>query len=230
MPRTKNRPIPAGHVSSVHGFVFGMLLAYIGIAILSFGASIMAAGIALLTILIYVLVYTPLKPITSFNTLVGAIVGGLPPLIGAVAASGTIGAGDWILAGILYIWQIPHFLALAWMYKDDYALGGFTMLPAFDKSGELTARVSVITSMCLIPLALMMTIVDATGVLFAIAGAILGGFMTMKSITFWRTRNRATARKLFLASIIYLPLVLAIMLLDRQTIQWIEIGLDHAGR
>jgi protoheme IX farnesyltransferase len=230
MPRTKNRPIPAGHISAVHGFVFGMLLAYIGVAILSFGATIMAAGIALLTILIYVLVYTPLKPITSFNTLVGAIVGGLPPLIGAVAASGTIGPGDWILAGILFIWQIPHFLALAWMYKDDYALGGFVMLPSVDESGELTARVSVMTSMCLIPLALMMTIVDATGLLFAIIGAILGVYMTMKSITFWRTRNRNTARSLFFASIIYLPLLLAIMLLDRQTIQWIEIGLDHAGR
>jgi protoheme IX farnesyltransferase len=230
MPRTKNRPIPAGHISQVHGFVFGILLAYIGVAILSFGATIAAAGIALLTILVYVLLYTPLKPITSFNTLVGAVVGGLPPLIGALAASEFISAGDWILAGIVFIWQIPHFLALAWMYKDDYELGGFKMLPAIDKTGELTARVSVMTSLCLIPLALMMTIVDATGVLFAISGTILGAFMTMRSITFWRNRNRNTARRLFFASIIYLPLILALMLLDRKTIQWIEIGLDYARR
>ena len=226
MHRTLSRPLPAGHLSRAHAFVFGILLTYIGIAILSFGANIEAAGIALLTILIYILVYTPLKTITSFNTLVGALVGGLPPLIGWVAASGTIELGGWILAGILFIWQIPHFLALAWMYREDYERGGFTMLPAIDKTGELTARVSVITSLCLIPLALFLTVVGTTGILFAIIGTILGGFMTMKSITFWRKRDDASARRLFFASIIYLPLIIVAMLADRETIQWIEMGIN----
>ena len=226
MHRTLSRPLPAGHLSKAHAFVFGILLTYIGIAILSFGANIEAAGIALLTILIYILVYTPLKTITSFNTLVGALVGGLPPLIGWVAASGTIELGGWILAGILFIWQIPHFLALAWMYREDYERGGFTMLPAIDKTGELTARVSVITSLCLIPLALFLTVVGTTGILFAIIGTILGGFMTMKSITFWRKRDDASARRLFFASIIYLPLIIVAMLADRETIQWIEMGIN----
>jgi protoheme IX farnesyltransferase len=224
MHRTQSRPLPAGHISRVHAFVFGILLAYIGVAILSFGANIESAGIALLTILIYILVYTPLKPLTTFNTFVGALVGGLPPIIGWVAASGGISIGGWILAGILFIWQIPHFLALAWMYREDYERGGFKMLPAIDKTGELTARVSVMTSLCLVPLALFLTVVGTTGILFAIIGTILGGCMTMKSITFWRKRDDASARRLFFASIIYLPLIIVAMLADRETIQWIEMG------
>jgi len=227
MHRTANRPLPAGHLSRAHAFVFGIILAYVGISILSFGANIYAAGIALLTILIYVLVYTPLKPLTTFNTLIGALVGALPPLIGCVAASGGIDDAGWILAGILFIWQIPHFLALAWLYKDDYKRGGFKMLPAIDSTGELTARVSVVTSLCLIPLALFMTVIGATGITFAIGGCLLGGFMTMKSITFWKKRDDITARRLFYASIIYLPSIIVIMLLDRETIQWIEVGLNN---
>jgi len=223
MKRTVNRPLPAGHISKAHAFIFGILLAYIGIAILSFGANVTAAGIALLTILLYVLVYTPLKPITTLNTLVGAVVGGLPPLIGWVAASDAISSGGWILAGILFIWQIPHFLALAWMYREDYKSGGFKMLPALDATGELTARVSVMTSLCLIPLAIFMTLVGSTGMLFAVAGILLGGFMTMKSIAFWRTRDDASARRLFFASIIYLPILILFMLIDRQTVTFIEI-------
>ena len=227
MNRTSERPLPARHISKTHAFVFGVVFAYIGVAILSFGANIESAGIALLTILIYVLIYTPLKPLTSFNTFVGAVVGALPPLIGWVAASGSIGRGGLILAGILFIWQIPHFLALAWMYREDYALGGFKMLPAIDTTGELTARVSVMTSLCLIPLALFMTVVGTTGFIFAIAGTILGGFMTMKSISFWHKRDDASARRLFFASIIYLPILLLFMLMSRQTVEWIQIGTSN---
>ncbi len=224
MDRTRNRPIPAGNVTPIHAFVVGVVLAYIGIAIISFGASVGAAGLALLTILIYVLVYTPLKTRTSFNTIVGAIVGAIPPLIGWVAASGSIGLGGIILGGILFIWQLPHFLALAWMYKDDYEQGGFTMLPSLDDSGELTARASVMTSLCLVPLALFMSISGSTHILFAVVGSILGLWVTGRSIAFWRRRDQLTARRLFFATIIYLPILLTFMLLDRQTIQWVEMG------
>jgi heme O synthase-like polyprenyltransferase len=113
------------------------------------------------------------------------------------------------------------------MYREDYERGGFKMLPALDKTGELTARVSVMTSLCLIPLALFLTIVGATGLIFAIAGTILGGFMTMKAIVFWRKRDDASARRLFFASIIYLPLILIVMLLDRETVAWIELGTNN---
>ena len=224
MDRTKNRPIPAGHISTIHAFIVGVLLAYIGVAILSFGASVGAAGLALLTILIYVLIYTPLKTKTSFNTIVGAVVGAIPPLIGWVAATGSIGRGGIILAGILFVWQLPHFLALAWMYKDDYTQAGFKMLPSLDDSGELTARASIVTSMCLIPLALFMSIAGSTSVLFAIVGSLLGFWLTGRSIAFWRQRNRTTARKLFFATIIYLPILLVFMMIDRQTMQWVEMG------
>ena len=224
MNRTKNRPIPAGNISPLHAFIVGVLLSYIGVAIISFGASVGAAGLALLTILIYVLIYTPLKTRTSFNTIVGAVVGAIPPLIGWVAAVGSIGRGGIILGGILFIWQLPHFLALAWMYKDDYQTGGFKMLPSLDASGELTARTSVMTSMCLVPLALFMSISGSTHILFAIVGSILGLWVTSRSITFWRKRDYASARRLFFATIIYLPILLVFMLIDRQTMQWIEMG------
>ena len=110
------------------------------------------------------------------------------------------------------------------MYREDYARGGFRMLPAIDASGELTARASVMSSLCLIPLAFFMTMVGATGLLFAIAGTILGGFLTMRSIAFWKTRTEALARRLFIASIIYLPLLLLFMLMSRQTVEWIQVG------
>jgi heme O synthase-like polyprenyltransferase len=145
-----------------------------------------------------------------------------------VAASGSIEVGGWILGSILFVWQIPHFLALAWMYREDYERGGFKMLPAIDPTGELTARVSVMTCLCLIPLALFMTVVGSTGLLFAIAGTILGGFMTMKAIAFWKARDDASAKRLFIASIIYLPILIVVMLIDRETVQWIELGI-HTG-
>ncbi len=225
MSRTAARPMPAKHVSRAHAFIFGIVLAYFGVATLAFGANILSAAIALCTILIYMLLYTPLKPLTSFNTIVGAIVGALPPLIGWVAAGDSMSMGGWIIAGILFVWQIPHFLALAWIYKDDYVKGGFKMLPSTDPTGELTARVCVISSLCLIPLCLFMTVASITGTFFAIIGCLLGIFMTIRSIAFWKQRTQKRALHLFFASIIYLPLALACMLIDRQTIQWIEIGI-----
>lgn len=221
MRRTRLRPIPAGHIGTAHAFIIGILLSYVGVAVLSFGVNIQAAGIALLTILIYVLVYTPLKSITTLNTIVGALVGGLPPLIGWVAVSGGIGTGGLVLAGILFIWQLPHFLALAWMYRDDYERGGFRMLPIIDKNGELTARMSVITSLCLVPLTLLMVIEGLSGILFGIVGSILGVWLSGKAIVFWRNRDENTARKLFYATIIYLPILFVAMIIDHQILLWI---------
>ena len=224
MHRTSNRPIPAGHLSKVHAFVFGVILAYIGVGILSFLANVDAAGIALFTILLYVLVYTPLKTRTSSNTLVGAVVGALPPLIGWVAASGGMGSGGLILASLLFIWQLPHFLALAWVYREDYERGGFVMLPSLDRTGKLTAKASFITSLCLIPLTLLLTITGSTGVLFAILGGLLGLWVVYRSFQFWKLRDDVTAKKLFYSTIIYLPLLLMVMLIDRNTIQWVEMA------
>lgn len=229
MHRTSNRPIPAGHLSKIHAFVFGVILAYVGVAILSFLVNIEAASIALLTILLYVLAYTPLKTRTSSNTLIGSIVGALPPLIGWVAASGGIGSGGLILAGILFIWQIPHFLALAWVYREDYERGGFIMLPSLDRTGKLTAKASFITSLCLIPLTLLFTITGSTGLLFAGLGGLLGLWVAYRGIQFWKLRDDASAKKLFFSTIIYLPLLLMAMLLDRNTVQWVEMASSPNG-
>ena len=221
MKRTENRPLPSGHVSRAHAFIFGIVLAYIGVSILSFGANIEAAGIALLTIVMYILVYTPLKSRTSFNTIVGAIVGALPPLIGWVAVRGEIGAGGLFLAGILFVWQLPHFLALAWMYREDYELGGFKMLPHVDESGELTSRMSVITSLCLVPLPMFMTIVGLNTIAFGVLGSLLGVWLTHKAFLFWKERDDAIARKLFFATIIYLPVLLTMIVIDHQILKWV---------
>ncbi len=227
MERTCERPIPAGHVSKMHAFTFGIVLGYIGVALLSFFANVEAAGIALATILLYVLVYTPLKTRTSLNTFVGAVVGALPPLIGWVGATGGLGRGGIVLAGILFIWQIPHFLALACMYKDDYNRGGFKMLTAFGGSEEFTARISVITSMCLIPLCLLLTIVGTTGVFFAVTSTLLGIYLSWKSFGFWKLQTIDSAKSLFFATIIYLPILLMCMLISRTTINWIDMTALH---
>lgn len=226
MDRTKSRPIPSGRISAIHAFIVGVLLTYVGVSMLALGANMAAAGIALATILLYILVYTPLKPRTTFNTFVGAVVGALPPLIGWVAVTGTLGRGAWLLAGILFMWQIPHFMALAWKYKDEYEHGGFTMLPSVDPTGELTGRVSVIASLCLVPLCLLLTIVDTTGLFFAIGGPLLSLWMILASIRFWRAPNNATAMKMFLASIIYLPLLFVLMLISRQYLVWEDVPME----
>ena len=223
MDRTKNRPIPSGRISAIHAFIVGIVLTYVGVSILAFGANVAAAGIALVTILLYILVYTPLKPRTTFNTFVGAVVGALPPLIGWAAVSGTLSKGAWLLAGILFMWQIPHFLALAWKYRDDYEQAGFAMLPSVDPSGELTGRVSVVTALCLVPLCLLLTVVETTGIFFAISGPLLSLWMTIASIRFWRAPSNATATKMFLTSIIYLPLLFVLMLISRQYLVWEDV-------
>ncbi len=224
MRRTAGRPIPAGHMSAVHAFVVGVLLCWVGIAILAVAVSLAAAGIALATILLYVLVYTPMKTRTSFNTLVGAVVGALPPVLGWVAATSGRIDGAWILGGLLVCWQLPHFLALAWMYREDYERGGFRMLPSIDPGGELTSRVCVLTSLALLPLSLSCSLAGLTGIAFAVIGTGLGCWMVLASLRFWRRREQDTARQLFLTSITYLPLLLVAMVLDRTTIEWIDIS------
>jgi protoheme IX farnesyltransferase len=227
MHRTQLRPIPSGNLSIAHAFVIGVVLSYVGVAILSFGANIAAAGIALITILLYVLIYTPLKARTSLNTIVGAVVGALPPLIGSVASYGTIETGGLIIAGILFVWQLPHFLSLAWMFRDDYARGGLKMLPAIDETGGITSRASMMTCLLLIPLSLLLTLTGFTGVLFAVTGSLLGLWLTAKSYIFWKKRDDESARKLFFATIAYLPILLAMMLIDRETLQWVAFGITN---
>jgi protoheme IX farnesyltransferase len=215
MDRTRNRPLPAGDVSVRHALVLAAVLGVGGLGLLLAGTNAFAMGLAALTIFIYAGIYTPMKTRSPLNTLVGSVCGAIPPMIGWVAATNTLDVGAWILAGVLFIWQLPHFLALAWMYRDDYARAGFAMLPSVDATGWRTALVALLTSAVLIPLCLIATITHLTGVLFAIVSIVLGAWMTWLAWRFLQQRDDLRARRLFLASITYLPLLLAMLMIDR---------------
>ena len=229
MRRTRGRPVPAGALGARHAFVTAVVLVYAGTVVLLLTAGPPVAGLALGTLAWYLLVYTPLKTRTTLNTLFGAVSGALPPLIGWVAAHPASWAGGWVLAGILFIWQVPHFLALAWMYREDYERGGFRMLPLIDPGGWLTARVALLTSLMLIPLGLVAVQIGLAGGVFAVGSIAMGLAFAWAALHFARRRNHATARRLFLASIAYLPLLLALLVLDRNPIVDIHVQPDPPG-
>ncbi|RLS66158.1 MAG: protoheme IX farnesyltransferase [Planctomycetota bacterium] len=215
MLRTRGRPLPAKQISPSLVFVAAVITGYVGAALLGMLVGLLPAALAAFNIVLYAVLYTPLKPRTTFNTLIGAVCGALPPIIGWTAATGRMDPGAWLLGGLLFVWQIPHFLALAWMYREDYARGGHAMLPVRDPTGELTAQVVLITTMPLIPLGLSATLLGLAGVWSAIVSLIAGLVFLALAIEFYRARDDRSARRLFLTSITYLPVVLAAMTLDR---------------
>lgn len=215
MLRTQRRPLPSGALSRSAAVWFATGCTLVGPLLLGVLVNWLAAFLALATLLIYVGLYTPMKVRTPLNTLVGAVCGAIPPMVGWSAAAGDLGAGAWVLAAILFVWQIPHFLALAWMYRDDYERGGFRMLPVIDRDGRATCQATLLYSVTLIPAAMMLTLTGATGVTYAIAAAALGAALSLLAWRFHRERTYARARAVFLASVIYLPLLLALMVMDR---------------
>ena len=218
MARTENRPLPKQNISKPMAFLVAVLAGYAGWALLLWAAGWLPATLATANIALYALVYTPLKPLTSLNTLVGAVCGAIPPLVGWTAATGSIDPGAWVLAGILFVWQLPHFMALAWMYRDDYKRGGFVMLPAIDPLGQTTAQTMVLTSLILIPLALLATLYGVAGFWYASLSIVLGIWMTVASFRFLVARSDVAARRVFFASITYLPLLLLALVLDRGSV------------
>jgi protoheme IX farnesyltransferase len=214
MPRTMNRPLPAGRVGMTHALLFGLLTGVAGFLLLAASGGMLAAGLGVLTFAIYVGVYTPLKRVTTLCTPVGAVVGAIPPVIGWTAAAGQIEAGAIVLAAILFVWQIPHFLAIAWLYRDDYAKGGFKMLPLGDPGGRTTFTMVLLYSLALLPVTLVAAAVCPTGWLFPLGAAVLGIGFSWLAVRLYRERTRAAARTLFLASLLYLPLLLALLVLD----------------
>lgn len=216
MHRTCGRPLPAGRIGAMHALIFSLLLAYVGATVLAVLAHPLAAVLAMTCLAAYVLVYTPLKPRTSMNTLVGAVCGAIPPLLGWAAATGSLrGPGAWVLAALLLVWQLPHFLALAWLYRDDYRRGGYRMLPNVDGDGELTGRVALLGSLILLLLALVAPLAGLGGWWFAAAALALGAWMTVRSRAFHLARRDDTARALFRSSLVYLTVVLLVLVLDR---------------
>lgn len=230
MERTRNRPLPAGHVSRRTALVWGLASATAGLAVLDLWTNRLTAGLALFVIVLYVLVYTPLKVKTPLNTAVGAVCGAVPPMMGWTAATGHLELGAWILGGILFIWQVPHFLALAWMYREDYARGGFRMMPAADPDGSITGRAAFINAIALLPITGALAAAGVTGMTYLVISQIVGIAFAVLGLGFARRRVRLTARRLFLASIIYLPILLGLMVSDMDDRRTRVAGVDLPQR
>ncbi|HUG55059.1 MAG TPA: heme o synthase [Vicinamibacteria bacterium] len=216
MLRTHNRPLPAGRLRGPEVLVFGLAVTLAGLAVLRFGTSALAAAVALLTWSTYLFAYTPLKTRTSLSTVVGAFPGALPPVIGWAAARGQVEPGAVVLFAILFLWQIPHFLAIAWIYRDDYARGGLPMLPVLDPEGVVTGRQAVANSLALLIVSVVPTVAGMAGAIY-LGGAIALG-LAFTGVAVWAAvrRTAAAARLLFLASVVYLPGLCTLLLLDRR--------------
>lgn len=213
MRRTAGRALPSGQLQPWEAAAFGAALALLGTGMLASGRHPLAAGIGALTFVLYAFVYTPLKPITTLNTAVGAIPGALPVLIGWGAATGRLGVEAWSLFLIVFLWQFPHFLAIAWIHREDYARGGHKMLPSADPTGALTARQSVVYALALLPAGLAPAVLGLAGPMYFFGSLALGLYYLAAAVRFWLNVSESTARRLMGASFLYLPAVLLLLLL-----------------
>ena len=215
MWRTRKRPVAAGRLTVKESTIFSLALSAAGLAMLATSANLLAAGLALLTLISYNVVYTPMKRRSQLATLVGAVPGALPPMIGWAAAQGRLTPEAWALFAIVFVWQIPHFMAIAWLYRDDFRRAGFPLLPVVNTDGKSTARQAVIFSVLLLPISLVPFLLHAAGTIYA-AGAIAGGLGILAlSMSFASQRIDERARRLFLASITYLPILWVLLIGDR---------------
>lgn len=215
MRRTAGRPLPAGRLSSAEALGFGLVVSSAGGLYLWLAVNALASSLAILTLISYLAVYTPLKRVTPLCTLVGAIPGAVPPLIGWAGARGSLSIEAWTLYAILFVWQFPHFLAIAWMYREDYARAGFEMLPAGDIEGRFTGGEILAFTLALLPISLVPFFLGQAGIVY-LAGAILFGLgFSVYGARMAFTRTRTLARRVLLASVIYLPLVFALMIVDK---------------
>lgn len=215
MRRTSMRPVPQGRLGINEGTWFGVLLSSAGLVELTFGANAAAAAVALATSASYVLVYTPLKTRTSLATLVGAVPGALPPVIGWAAATGHITLPALVLFGIVFFWQMPHFLAIAWMYRDDYARAGIPLLPVLEPDGRRTGQQALLYAAALWPVSLLPALVGLADAPYSMIATALGLAFIALAALFARERSMAHARRLFLFSITYLPLLWGALVADR---------------
>ena len=214
MHRTRTRPIPAGRIRPVEAGLFGALLTLAGLAVLVARSGSLAALVAFCTWASYLFLYTPLKRRSHLATLVGAVPGALPPVIGWAAASGRLEPGAFILFAIMFLWQIPHFLAIAWIYRDDYERGGLKVLPVIDREGRLTGRQAVLHSVALLVVSLAPVAAGLGGMPYLAGALVLGVALTLAAVQLARARSLAAARYLFLASVLYLPALLSLLLAD----------------
>ena len=215
MLRTRSRPLPAGRLAPREALVFGTLVTAAGIVYQTFAVGAVPALVTAATTVSYLFFYTPMKRWTPFCSPVGAVPGALPPVTGWAAAAGRLDVGAWVLFAILFLWQLPHSLAIARMYRDDYARAGIRLLPVIDPDGGSTGRQIVMTSLALLSVALLPTVVGLSGALYFYTALVLGLMLLAFSIELARTRALADARRLLVASLVYLPTLLALMAFDK---------------
>ena len=215
MQRTWGRPLPSGRLSAGSARTLGLILVWGGVLYLGLAANVLAALLGLVTSIVYLGMYTPLKKRTTLCTAVGAFTGAVPPLIGWAAARGELDFRAWALFAILFVWQFPHFLSISWIYREDYERGGFRMLPVIDRDGRKTAQQIVAYSLALLPLSLVPWLSELAGSLY------LGGALSLGLAFLWISRGTTgspstrSARRVFRASVLYLPLLLALMVADK---------------
>lgn len=215
MRRTRDRPLPSGRLQPQTVLVTGSVLSVLGLLYLALVVNVLTGLIGASSLCAYLFLYTPLKRVTWLNTAVGAIPGGLPPLMGWTAAQGQLSAEGWALFGILALWQVPHFMAIAWIYRDDYAKAGFQMLPVIDLDGRRTGRQAVTHSIALLLVSLWPFVLRLFGPVYLTGALILGAGFVWFALQFSRQLSMPRARQLFYASILYLPLLLGLMVLDK---------------
>src|SRR5882757_6369304 len=215
MRRTQSRPLPSGRLQPATVAIFGGVCSVAGLIYLALAVNLSTAVIGAATLVSYLFVYTPLKRVTWLNTAIGAIPGALPPLMGWTAARGELSSEGWALFAILFFWQLPHFFAIAWIYKDEYAKAGFKMLPGIDPDGQRTAQQAVSNTLALLAVSLFPFVFKMAGTLYLAGALVLGAGFLWGAIQFSRQLTLARARQLFFASIIYLPLLLALMVWDK---------------
>jgi heme o synthase len=214
MDRTASRPLPTQRLSPVEALVFGLILCIGAELYLLFAVNGLTAILGLVVIAGYVLLYTPLKTRTSASTAIGAIPGALPPLMGWTAAANDITLGAWALFVMQFLWQFPHFLAIAWMYREQYAKAGILMLPVVEPSGRLTARQIVLFTVMLVPVSLAPFFLHFAGVIYLLGATVLGLWFLWISVSAARAKTNDKARILLLASVIYLPILFVLLVLD----------------
>jgi protoheme IX farnesyltransferase len=215
MRRTNNRPLPTGRISTRQATALGIAAGILGGVTLLLFVNWMTALLGTATLTSYILVYTPLKRVTTLNTIVGAIPGAIPPVMGWTAVTGSLAPPALALFGILFVWQVPHFLAIATLYREDYRLGGFKMLPVDDPGLRRTSRQMVLYSAALLPVSLMPVMAQAAGRVYTVSAVVLGIMFFAFAVSCATRGTRSEARKLFFASIIYLPVLLAILMMDQ---------------
>jgi heme o synthase len=215
MSRTMARPIPSGRVTGLHALIFGLILAVAGFLDLWLGANLLTALLGLFTLASYLFLYTPMKQRSPHSTTIGAIPGAMPPLIGFAAASGTLNWDAWILYAILFLWQFPHFYAIAWMYRADYARAGIRMLPVVEPDGESTSRRMLYFSLALLPISLLPKFFAMAGNFYLAGALVLGLIYAYASLRSVFDCSVVRARQVLLASVLYLPFLYGLLVLDR---------------